>query len=321
MQVFRILALCLLLGMFGLVGASGFARAAGFPDQALTVMIAFKEGEELGNFVAAAQPLLEKRLGQPLRLVYTPGNNGAMGWSELARSAPTGYVLGGINLPHIILQPLQRKGVGYATTDLKPVVLLMSFPTLLVVPKDSPYNSLAALLQAAREQPGSVILSGSGSSTAAQVAALKLNKVTGLDIPYLPFAGSDDALAAMRGQLAHGMMAYAPLAHQFRDEVKVLAVASEERLPDIEAPTFREQGFDLVERGYRGIAVPQKTPDSVVQTLYEAFAAVNVDPAFAQKMSALGFTLETMNPVQSAKFIEERTAVCKDLLKELVVRR
>ena len=297
-------------------GMTGVARAGGFPEQALSYLIAFKPGGELSMFAQNQIPFLEKRLGQPVRAVYKPGSNGAVGWSELARSAPTGYVIGGINIPQVVLQPLQRKGVGYATTDLKPVMVFMSVPVVLVVPASSPYTSLEAFLQVAKARPGFISLGGRGSGTANHVAAEQLNRLAGVEIPYLPFAGTVDIMPALKGEFVTGAMIFAPLAIQNREELRVLAVATEERLPEFDAPTFREAGFELVQRGYRGVAVPQKTPDTVIKILYDAFAAVNTDPAFVQKVTGLGFRLENMDPKESARFLEEQRTTQKTLLEQ-----
>jgi tripartite-type tricarboxylate transporter receptor subunit TctC len=42
----------------------------------------------------------------------------------------------------------------YAAKDLQPVVELARFPNVLVVPTNSPFNTLRDLLDAARKAPG-----------------------------------------------------------------------------------------------------------------------------------------------------------------------
>jgi tripartite-type tricarboxylate transporter receptor subunit TctC len=61
-------------------------------------------------------------------------------------------VIGGINLPHIVLQPLRQQS-GYATDDLVPIALFQRTPLALVVLKESPHRTLDDLLGAARAGP------------------------------------------------------------------------------------------------------------------------------------------------------------------------
>ena len=294
------------------------ASAADFPSGPVTYMIPFNAGGESDIFARAQQPLLEKALGQSVVITYLVGGGGAVGWKELIRQKPDGYYTAGFNLPHVILQPLQRKKAGYTTDQIKPVMLFMSTPNALVVPKDSPYKTLDDLLKAAKEKPGSVVLGGSGSQTANHLGVVRLNKMAGVNISYIPGTGTGDMISALLGKHVNGLMTYTTVAKNYANDVRTLAVATPERLavlPDV--PTFKELGYDLQEGAYRGLAVPPGTPDDVVQKLYEACKQVNNDPEFKQKMDNMGFFLIDKGPAESVKFIEELTPIYKGILEEL----
>lgn len=78
---------------------------------------------------------------------------------------------------------------------------------------------------------------------------------------------------------------------QMEDRVKVLAVASEERVPALpDAPTFKEQGYDIVGGAYRGVAAPAGTPDEIITVLEEAFAEAN--RRITERQEPLGFVME-----------------------------
>jgi tripartite-type tricarboxylate transporter receptor subunit TctC len=98
----------------------------------------------------------------------------------------------------------------------------------------------------------------------------------------------------------------------------VLAVATEKRFPELpDVPTFKEQGFDLTEGAYRGLAVPPNTPKEIIDILYKACAKVNANPEFAKKMAEMGFVLEDFDPAASAKLIDKLTVDYKAILDEL----
>lgn len=87
------------------------------------------------------QPELERILGQKVLIDYKVGGGGAVGWAELVRSKPDGYTICGINVPHIILQPLQQD-VGYKTEQIVPIAFFERTPLGLAVLNSSPYKTL-----------------------------------------------------------------------------------------------------------------------------------------------------------------------------------
>ena len=296
----------------------GTAQAAKFPEKPINYLVAFNPGGESDIFARAQQPLLEKEFGQSVLISYKTGGGGSMGWNDLIRSRPDGYNTAGFNLPHIILQPLQRKTTGYETKDIEPVMIFMNTPNILAVPANSPYKTLKDFLDAAKAKPGALTLGGSASSSANHLGVVRLNKLAGVNISYVPFSGTGDLMPAFLGGHVAGAMTYTTMATQYKNDMRVLAVATERRfslLPDV--PTFRELGYDLVEGAYRGLAVPPKTPKEIINILYKACAKVNADPEFVKKMNEMGFLLENYDPAASAKLVDKLTVEYKALLEDL----
>ena len=296
----------------------GTLQAAKFPEKPVNYLIPFNPGGESDIFARAQQALLEKELGQSVLISYKTGGGGSVGWNDLIRSKPDGYNTAGFNLPHIILQPMQRKTSGFQTKEIEPVMIFMNTPNILAVPVTSPYNTLKDFVEAAKAKPGAITLGGSGSSSANHIGVVRLNKLAGVSISYVPFTGTGDAMPAFLGGHVTGLMTYTPQAMQYKNDMRVLAVASEKRFPTLpDVPTFKELGYDLVEGAYRGLAVPPKTPKEIIDTLYKACANVNADPEFAKKMTEMGFLLENFDPAASAKLVDKLTVDYTSLVDEL----
>ena len=154
------------LSMLATGAASASAADVQFPkNEPINYLIPFSAGGESDLFARLQQPYLEKELGQKVVVNYKIGAGGALGWSELVKSKPDGHSTAGINLPHIVLQPLQRKNAGYQTEDLKPVMIFHVTPCVLAVRADSPYKTLDDLIKAAKEKPGiyEVVSAGPGT--------------------------------------------------------------------------------------------------------------------------------------------------------------
>lgn len=252
-------------------------------------------------------------------VTYKIGGGGSVGWSELIRSKPDGYTIAGDNLPHIILQPLERGKAGYNTLDLKQVYMFESTPDLLVVRQDSPYKTLKDFVDYAKKNPpGIVTVGGSGSSTANDLGTTMLNKAAGIKLTYIPFGGSGSAVPALLGGHVTALMTYSTMGVQYKGKFRSLAIASEERMAVLaDVPTFKELGYDVVEGAYRGVAAPPGTPDDIVKKLADVFDKVMKDPAVQKKMDENGFKTEYMGPEESEKLVKKKMVEYEAIMKEL----
>ncbi|HON42356.1 MAG TPA: tripartite tricarboxylate transporter substrate binding protein [Bacillota bacterium] len=321
MRLARVLVPVVILSLVALMFGQVVA-AAGFPEKPITYMICFDPGGESDITARLQQKYLEDVLKTKVVITYKVGGGGAVGWSELIRSKPDGYTIAGDNLPHTILQPMQRGDAGYTTEQLKRVYCFESTPCALVVKKDSPFKTLDDFIAFAKKNPGAVTLGGSGSWTANHLGTIELEKAAGVKLTYIPFTGSGSATPALLGGHVTGLMTYTTMAAQQLDKFRILAVAAPKRsavFPD--APTFRELGYDIVEGAYRGVSVPPNTPDNIVKILADAFEKVNKNPEFAKKMAELAFDLEFMGPAEYTKFIQTRKAYYTDLLKDMDIKQ
>ncbi len=303
------------------MAAVGFSAPsqAEFPDKPLTYIMAFNPGGESDITARIQEQPLEKVLGQEVNIVYKIGGGGSVGWSELIHSKPDGYTFAGHNLPHIVLQPLERGDAGFKTLDLKSIYFFESTPDLLVVRQDSPFKTLQDLIDYAKKNPpGVVTVGGSGSSSANDLGTAMLNKAAGIKLTYIPFSGSGAAVPALLGGHVTALMTYSTMGVQYKDKFRPLAIASEERMGVLgDVPTFKELGFDVVEGAYRGVAAPPGTPDDRVKVLADAFEKVMKDPEVKQKMDENGFKIEYMGPEASLELVKKKMVEYKALMKEL----
>ena len=293
----------------------GEAAAEEYPTKDISYVVPFDPGGESDITARLQKEPLEEALGVSVAVSNRPGGGGAVGWSEMATSMkPDGYSWMGANLPHVVLQPLARDDAGYQTEDINWAYIFESTPNALVVAKDSKYQSLEDFVKAAKQNK--LTVGGSSDFSANHIGTLALSKFAGIDLTYVPFSGTAAATPALLGGQVDALMTYNTEALDLIDQgARVLGVASEERLPNLQdVPTFKEQGFDVVQGAYRGVAVPPDTPDEVRQKVADAFAEVNKDPEVIEKMESLGFIIEDMGPEESTEFTEQQVAEAEELL-------
>jgi tripartite-type tricarboxylate transporter receptor subunit TctC len=226
--------------------AMGFASgvsAAEYPSKPLTYMICFNPAGESDITARFQEQPLKKIFGQDVVITYKIGGGGSIGWAELVRSKPDGYTIAGHNLPHIVLQPLERGKAGYNTLDLKSIYFFESTPDLLVVRQDSPFQTLKDFVDYAKKNPpGIVTVGGSGSSTANDLGTTMLNKAAGIKLTYIPFGGTGSAVPALLGGHVTALMTYSTMGVKYAGKFRPLAIASEERTRGITGPGEEEDG-------------------------------------------------------------------------------
>ncbi len=171
------LAALVTLVMVSISGCGSLGKGDDYPNKQITYMVTFAPGGQSDREARRQQPYLEKALGQKIVIDYKDAGGGAVGWAEAARGKPDGYQITGINLPHIIIQPLQQD-VGYKTEQLLPVAMFQSTPLGLIVLNNSPYKNVKDLVDAAKKNPGKITVGGSGTGSGPQFATLQLHKLT-----------------------------------------------------------------------------------------------------------------------------------------------
>ncbi len=294
------------------------AAADKYPSKPLTYIVCFNPGGESDITARIQEHPLKKYFGQEVVVTYKIGGGGSVGWSEMLQSKPDGYTIAGDNLPHIILQPLERGNAGYKTLDLKQIYMFESTPDLLVVREDSKYKTLKDFIEDAKKHPGVVTVGGSGSSTANDLGVAELNKAAGVKLTYIPFSGSGAAVPALLGGHVTALMTYSTMGVQYKGKFRPLAIASEERMDVLkDVPTFKELGYDVVEGAYRGVAAPTNTPDAIIKYLADAFDKVMKDPEVKKKMDENGFKTESMGPAASTALVKKKMAEYEVLMKEM----
>ncbi|ASJ76350.1 tripartite tricarboxylate transporter substrate binding protein [Granulosicoccus antarcticus] len=293
------------------------ASAFAYPDKPVTYVIPFSPGGESDTTAQMQAPFFEALTGQPMKFKYAPGGGGAKSWSMLNRFPADGHTVVTINLPHIITQPLLGK-VGYATDDLNPVHFFHYTPDAILVKKNSPLKTFADFVAAAKAKPGALKVSGSGKYSANNIAQLALDKKAGIKTNYTGYKGSSAAMVGLLGGQVDAAWSYTTSAVTYGDDVRMLAVAMEERHPAFpDTPTFKELGYDWVGGAYRGAAVPKATPDAISQKLSDRLAEINNDPEFRRQMVEAGFALINIEKADMSAYMAQMTDRYTSLLQEL----
>lgn len=293
------------------------APAWAWPDRDIDYIIPFNPGGESDIAARMQQPIFQEVTGRQVIVKYQPGAGGAQAWSQLNGMPGDGSVIMGINLPHAIMQPLQGNA-GYETADLVPVFWFHYTPDALIVRAESEFESIDQVVAFARDNPGMVTLSGSGTNSANHLAQQTFDQLNGVTTTYIPFSGTGPSVTALLGGQVTAAWGYSTVAMNQGEQVRMLAVASEERLPSFpDVPTFQELGIDMVSGAYRGIAVPASTPVETRRAISDVFAEVNATERNVTGMTNGAFVVIDVPYDEVATFMAERQAEYEALARQM----
>ena len=302
------------------------AQAADYPDRPIGVAVSYGAGGAT-DFQARIVTMVAGNadiLGQPMYIINKPGAGGRVGWNWFATDAESdGYTLSAYNIPHFIAQSI-KGGVKYSADSFEPIANWGEDPAVVVVPKDSPYNTMGELIDYAKANPGKVTTSGAGLFVGHHIAALQIEKACACKIAYIPTKGG--GAAAMKAVIAGDVIAgINNLSDAYRaskaGNVKVLGVADLKRneafLPDV--PTLKEAGLDVDNSSvnYRGLMVKKGTPQAVIDKLAAQVPMMFKHKRVAGKMKAGGSPMNIMTRDEVKAMWAARQATLKELLAGL----
>ena len=298
--------------------AAAFAQGVPCPDKTFNYWQAFPAGGESDLSARHQQLVLRKKCpGIDTVIQYKAGAGGGLMWAQMNNLPGDGYNVVGINLPHIVLQPLEGQ-VQYKTDDITPVYWFHYTPDAIVVLEGSPIKTFADLVKMAKAKPGDLTFAGSGTNSANHAAHEKLNQVANIRTTYVPFKGTGDLTTAVLGNHVSGAMSYSAFAINNKGKLRAIAVALDKRHPLMpDTPTFKELGFDWIDGAYRGIGMPKSTPPAARKRMSDLWAALNTDPEMRELAFKSGFELINVGVEKMEPFMRERTRAYTEVAKRL----
>ncbi|SDF81277.1 tripartite tricarboxylate transporter substrate binding protein [Desulfovibrio legallii] len=303
------LALALLL--------AALPAAAAYPEKPVSMIIAFTAGGSSDVQARIMQKYWDKYVKEPWVFVYKPGAGGIIGFTEIAKSAPDGYAIGGLNVPHLVLQSLAQRAA-FNAESFEYIAQVVNDPQCVVVLKDSKFKSFAAILDYAKKNPNKLKVGLVGPLSGHHLMFLEFCKLfPDVKLSRVFYKGAADQNAALLGGEVDLIFGNINDVMRSIEEFNVLNVAAEKRngfLPDV--PTLKEQGINLVSDIRRIFAAPKGTSPEALAFLRETFKKICSDPNYLSDMKKAGQPAEYLDGEATAAYIRSVEAADKKLLQE-----
>ncbi len=244
-------------------------------------------GRYLGDKLAA-------RLGQTVLIENKAGAGGALAADAVAKASADGNTLLLATGGAISIAPHLNPKLPYdAKKDFVPVALVADTPMTIAVRADSPYKTLADLLQDAKTKPGQLAYASTGNATISHLTGELLAQTAGIKLLHVPYKGAAPAINdVMGGQVPLIVTSAASIdAMAGAGKVRVLAVFSKAQLPNLAGrPTVSEAaGLSGLEVPvWVGLLAPTGTPAERVALLAAELLAICRLPETLERFKSLG---------------------------------
>lgn len=302
-------------GSLAIAGPAGSQEE--YPSRPIEMIVTFGPGGGADLMGRQVSRLAEPILGVPMPVANISGASGNAGLTRLLTSPPDGY-----SVATLIALSVSSWAAGLGTAkpdDFKVVAMMQNSPSMLFVPKNSPYKTGQQFIDAAKASPGKlrVATSGLGTQDDITVRYMASKGVTTKNVPFAKPAeryastvgGHTDALYEEPGDVAQFIQS---------GDLRPLMVFDKQRhasFPDVIAST--EVGLDITDLpNFRTIAVPAKTPDAVVQTLANAMNQVLDKPEWKQFCESTFTCTEKMSPQQAQQVVANFYTTVQGYLKQ-----
>ena len=274
-----------------LLGAGNIA-AQNYPTRPIVVVVPFTAGGPTDALMRVLGERMRATLGEPLLVENVTGAAGTIGVGRVVRAAPNGYTLSvGHWSTHVIngaIYPLEFD----LLKDLAPVALLTNYPMLLVAKNSVPARDVKEFIAWARANQDKISAGSIGVGSAAHVAGIYFQNLTGLQFQYVSYRGAAPALQDVMGgqieflfdHLAHS------LPHVRSGKVRAYAVTAPTRSPSApDIPTFDEAGVPKLHVSiWYGLWAPRGTSREIIDRLNSAVRESLADAGVRKRLSDLG---------------------------------
>ncbi|WP_207538615.1 Bug family tripartite tricarboxylate transporter substrate binding protein [Sabulicella rubraurantiaca] len=295
------------LALAGITATAGGARAQGFPNRPVRLVVPYPPGggtDNLGRMVARA---LGDRLGQTVVVENRGGAGGNIGAALVATSPPDGHTLlftgNGIAISDVLFR---NPGFDWKR-DFTHICRFASTPMLLVVNPSVPARSLAEFVEYARARPGRLNHGTPGAGTSQHLAAALFDDMAGTRIIHVPYRGTGPSVAGLLSGEVEVMFASVSAVEALIREGRIRALANTaarraRAWPELPAIAEVLPGY-AAELWYT-LAAPSRTPEPAVAAIEAASREVMSDPAFTSAIMERGFDPEFLSRAELEPALE-----------------
>jgi len=260
-------------------------------------------------------------IAKNVQVTNVPGAGGTIGLAQFVsqhKGDPEALIVGG----YVMVGAILTNASPVTLDQVTPIARLTGEYEAIVVPTSSPIKTIGDLVAQLKADPGTVSWGGGSAGGTDHITVGLIAKAAGVEptkINYIPFSGGGEALAAIvGGKVTAGISGFGEFEQQVKaGKLRVLAVSSAERLPNIDAPTLKESGVDVEVQNWRGIwAAPGITPEQQA-SLTGMIEKTVQSKTWQDTLKAKGWSDTFLSGAAFADVLKQEIAKTTTVLKEI----
>jgi tripartite-type tricarboxylate transporter receptor subunit TctC len=292
-------------------GIANGALAQAYPEKMVRVILPFPAGTGADAVVRTTTQKLSVLWGQPVVVENRPGAGGTIGVAAAAKSPADGYVLLAHSSTYAV-SPAVYASLPYdPERDFAEIAPIGTQPYVLVAGPSSGIKSVAELITAAKEKPGTLNYGSAGMGSSTHLVGEMLRATAGIQVAHIPYTKIAEVNAdTMTGRIAYWFPPLGLALPLVRDgRLLALAVTSSRRtefLPD--APTMAEAGVAGLEAtNWFGMWAPARTPSDLVERIARDVARSVAAPDVRARLAVGATEPMRMTRPEFARFVRSET--------------
>ncbi|MEI9806012.1 MAG: tripartite tricarboxylate transporter substrate binding protein [Pseudolabrys sp.] len=297
------------------------AQTPAWPPANMRMVVAYPPGGSTDAIMRLVQAPLQDRLNTTIVIENRAGASGSVGTGYVAKSAPDGATWLAVFDNHAA-NPFVLPSLPYDTEkDLDPVLLIGTAPYLIATASSKPYKTLADVIAAARQKPGSISYASVGSGSVGHLAMALLADRAGVALVHVPYRGGGPAMTDALGghvDLLVGSTALS-MPQVSTGNLRALAQTGKARNPFLaNVPTVDESGYPGFEASaWWGIFAPPGTPRPIVDKMSGAMAATLRDERISKQLiETQQVTMTLGGPDVLRTFVSDQMRVWGKVVKD-----
>lgn len=299
------------------------AQTTDFPPRQITIIVPFPAGGVTDQLARAVGQKMAESLKIPVVVDNRPGGSAQIA-ANLVKQLPADgatIFIGDIGA-FALNQSLYSKLSYDLSKDFTPLARLALAPALVVVPANSPYNSMTDLINGARGKAMNVASQTTGSG--GHLFAELLKAQAQAKVNHVPYRGSAPALTDLIGgqveMLFDPIITSGPFVKD--GKLKALALGADQRSPLFpQVPTLKEAGWGATNVvAWFGMAVKAGTPRPVVARLGDEVVKAIRSPEVAKRFNDQGLDVAPLQPAEFQPFLDAEVAKWGKVIRDANIR-
>jgi tripartite-type tricarboxylate transporter receptor subunit TctC len=309
-----------------LLSATSLVSAqSGYPDKPVRIVTGFVPGSPADIMARVVGQKLNEYWGQPVIVENLPGAVGNLAAARVAKAPSDGYtIISSGDAAMTTNVTLFGKQLPYEPTrDFAPITLVALSTNILALHPSVPARNVKELVALAKATPGKLSYASAGNGSSQHLGGELLKKIGSVNIVHIPYKGGPPAVQdVMTGtvEMTFGNIV-TTLPHVRSGKLRAVAVTSLKRwphIPDVPAIAETYPGFEAV--AWFGFLAPGKTPEPVVQKLYNDTQKALAVPDVRTRLTDLGLEIVGRSPRQFAEQIKEEIVKKGQIIRDSGVK-